>query len=143
HSLSQQNLGGDLGQGKRVGADQSFFGAYLGPEDHVLVQKEIQQRGSHPGGDAGGSRQERAEEKGGKKKAQQGKTGGIDHGADQRADGIPKKVGQNQLVNPPGIVDIPEVRAFVFLDVSGADLHLVKGNSLVLEGQQHIGFILK
>ena len=40
-------------------------------------------------------------------------------------------------------MDNPEVRAFVFLNVNGADLHLVKGNALVLEGQQHIGFVLE
>ena len=33
--------------------------------------------------------------------------------------------------------------AFVFLDVHGADLHLVKGKTLGFEGQQHIGLILE
>ena len=33
--------------------------------------------------------------------------------------------------------------AFVLLDVHGADLYLVKGDTKVLEGQQHIGFVLE
>ena len=50
---------------------------------------------------------------------------------------------QNQLVDSPGIVDYPEMGAFVVLDVNRADFRFVEGNALILEGQQHIGLILE
>ena len=52
-------------------------------------------------------------------------------------------MGQNQLVNPPGVVNHPEMGAFVLLNINRADFLLVKGNALILEGQQHIGLVFK
>ena len=52
-------------------------------------------------------------------------------------------MSQNQLVDPPGVVNHPEVGAFVFLNVNGADLHLVKGNTLGFEGEKHVRLIFK
>ena len=52
-------------------------------------------------------------------------------------------MSQNQLVDPPGVVNHPEMGGLVLLYVHGADLDLVKINAVFLHGEQHIGFVLK
>ena len=57
--------------------------------------------------------------------------------------GVGKEMPQNELIYPPGIPHHTKMGAFVLLDINGADLHLVKGNTVFLQRQQHIGLVLK
>ena len=113
----------------------------MGLEDQLLIQEEVQQRGNHSGTNAGAGRPGNACQ--GQGRAKQGVAADVHRRAGKGAQGVAEEMGKNQLVNPPGVMNHPEMGAFVLLNINRADFLLVKGNALILEGQQHIGLIFK
>ena len=128
----QQERMSHLGKGQTVVADHGGLGGDLRPEYQLLIQGEIEQGGENPGRHPGAGRQEKPVQVDPQEPVQQGEGAGIHHGAQKGADGVAEEVGQNQLIDPPGVVDHPEVGAFILLDVNGADFNLVKGDALGL-----------
>ena len=153
YGLTNDYLKGlNIGDGKFT-TDEIIVGMYLSKDETAyanilqqidpLVQEKVEQ-GRHHSGSADCDRiQQQTAQNALQQPGQHREHTGVHQRAEHAGEGVAEKVPQNQRVNPNRIPHCTEVGAFVFFDIHGADLHFTVGNILLLQTQQHIGFIFK